>query len=106
VSLAPHSERLYSLRNLEDMERTQTQLASLHSLPVTEAAERGLQASMLGLAASGQHRMPISDLLLAAIAQAHGAVVLHYDAAFERIAEVTGQRHEWIVPRGTGHGAG
>jgi hypothetical protein len=27
--------------------------------------------------------------------------VLHYDAAFDRIAEVTGQPVEWIVPRGT-----
>lgn len=28
-------------------------------------------------------------------------VVLHYDADFERIAAVTGQPNEWVVPRGT-----
>jgi hypothetical protein len=27
--------------------------------------------------------------------------VLHYDADFDLIAEVTGQPSEWIVPRGT-----
>lgn len=39
------------------------------------------------------------------IAHAHSAVVLHYDPDYERIAEITGQSHEWIVPRGSGHGA-
>jgi len=29
--------------------------------------------------------------------------VIHYDSDFERIAEITGQPHEWIVPRGEGH---
>jgi hypothetical protein len=36
-------------------------------------------------------------------AAAHEArlVVLHYDADFERIAELTGQPAQWIVPRGS-----
>jgi hypothetical protein len=28
-------------------------------------------------------------------------VVLHYDADYDRIAEVTGQPAEWVVPPGT-----
>ena len=28
-------------------------------------------------------------------------VLLHYDADFDRIAAVTGQAMEWVVPRGT-----
>ncbi len=52
----------------------------------------------------GQHRTPIPDLMLAAIAHAHSAVVLHYDSDYERVAEVTGQPHEWIIPQGAGHG--
>jgi Pyruvate/2-oxoacid:ferredoxin oxidoreductase gamma subunit len=32
-------------------------------------------------------------------------IVLHYDSDFERISSVTGQPHEWIVPRGSGHGS-
>jgi hypothetical protein len=44
--------------------------------------------------------------MLAAIAHTNSAVVLQYDSDYERIAAVTtGQGHEWIVPRGAGHGA-
>jgi len=43
----------------------------------------------------------VIDLLTAAVAEYHGAVLLHYDADFEHIAAVTGQAHKWIVPRGT-----
>jgi predicted nucleic acid-binding protein len=53
------------------------------------------------LAEQGQHRLPIPDLVIAAAAEAAGLTVLHYDADLERIAEVTGQFHDWIVPRGT-----
>ncbi len=103
VSLA---EILYSARSAAEFARVRDLLSPLPHLGVTSAAESQVIDLMAALAARGQHRMPIPDLLLAAIAQAHGAVVLHYDADFERIAEVTGQRQEWIVPRGTGHGAG
>ncbi len=55
------------------------------------------------LAERGEHRsVPIADLLIAAAAAAAGLVVLHYDRDYERIAEVTGQPVEWIVPAGTG----
>jgi predicted nucleic acid-binding protein len=39
--------------------------------------------------------------LIAAAAEAHDLTVLHYDADFGRIAAVTGQRVEWVVPRGS-----
>ncbi len=54
------------------------------------------------LADRGQHRAAsIPDLLLAAAAEQTGLTVLHYDAAFDLIAEVTGQPVEWVVPRGS-----
>ena len=41
---------------------------------------------------SGFHRsVPIPDLLIAAVAERHGAVLVHDDADYERIAAVTGQ---------------
>lgn len=47
------------------------------------------------LAARGQHRAPsIPDLLLAAVAERAGLVVLHLDKDFELIAEITGQPTE------------
>lgn len=43
----------------------------------------------------------VPDLLIAAAAESLGLTVLHYDADFDRIAAVTGQSCEWVVPAGT-----
>jgi len=100
------SELLYSARNAEELARLRLDLSSLPYMHLTEAAERQVEELMGALATRGQHRTPIPDLMLAAIAQANSAVVLHYDSDYERIAAVTGQSHEWILPRGTGHRSG
>ena len=48
------------------------------------------------------HRsVKIADLIIASAAEAAGATVLHYDADFDRIAEITGQAVRWIAPRGS-----
>jgi hypothetical protein len=53
------------------------------------------------LAAAGRHHgTPAIDLVIAAVAERAGATLLHYDADFDRIAEVTGQPVEWVVPPG------
>ena len=44
------------------------------------------------LADRGQHRAPsVPDLIIAAIAEVAGLVVLHDDKDFELIADITGQ---------------
>jgi predicted nucleic acid-binding protein len=43
----------------------------------------------------------VVDLVIAAVAERHGAVVLHYDHDFDLIAAVTGQPTQWVVPAGT-----
>lgn len=55
------------------------------------------------LVAQGHHRGPgVADLVLAATAITHSAVVLHYDHDFDLIAEIAPQfSHRWIVPRGS-----
>ena len=50
-------------------------------------------------AALRHFRLP--DLIIAAAAELSGATVLHYDADFDRIAEITGQAMEWIAPNGS-----
>ncbi len=50
---------------------------------------------------SQQRGAKITDLLIAAAAEASHLVVLHYDHDFDLIGEVTGQPTEWIVPAGT-----
>jgi len=100
------SELLYSARNAAELARLRLDLSSLPYLHMTAAAERQVEELMTSLAARGQHRTPIPDLMLAAIAHTNSAIVLHYDSDYERIASVTGQAHEWVIPRGTGHGSG
>ncbi len=54
------------------------------------------------LARRSQHRAAgIVDLLTAAIAEHHQAVVLHYDSDFDHIASISGQHAMWVVSRGT-----
>ena len=57
---------------------------------------------MLLLADRGKHRaVGAADLVIAAVAERADLTVLHYDHDFERIAEVTGQRVEALVPPGS-----
>lgn len=104
VCLVSMTELLYSARNAGELAQLRVDLASLPYLHLTASAERQVGDTMAALAGRGQHRTPLADLVLAATAQAGSAVVLHYDIDYERIAAVTGQAHEWILRRGTGHG--
>lgn len=54
------------------------------------------------LARDSRHRgATIPDLVIAAAAERAGLTVLHYDADYDLIAEVTGQAVEWVVERGS-----
>ena len=77
-------------------------LRALPRIPVTEAiVDRALAVQGL-LAERSQHRaVPLPDLLVAACAESAGLTVLHYDADFDRIAELTGQPTRWVMPRGS-----
>jgi predicted nucleic acid-binding protein len=66
-----------------------------------ESVKRALEVQAM-LAERSQHRaVPLPDLLVAACAERAGLAVLHYDADFDRIAGLTGQAAQWIVPRGS-----
>jgi predicted nucleic acid-binding protein len=94
-------EVLYSARNATDYRAILEERRGFESVPITpEVMGRALEVQGL-LAQRGQHRVPIPDLILAAAAESVRLAVIHYDADFERIARVTKQKHEWVVPRGT-----
>jgi predicted nucleic acid-binding protein len=65
-----------------------------------EHVRRARQVQRL-LAARHQRDRKVPDLLVAAAAEADGLTVMHYDADFDRIAAVTGQACEWVVPAGS-----
>lgn len=97
-------ELLYQVRNTAEFDAQQTALRELRWLAGGRDVEHAAMETMRLLAERGQHRTPLPDIMIAATARVHGATVVHYDTDFERIAEATGQTHEWIVPRGSGHG--
>ena len=68
-------------------------------MPRAETLAARTQAA---LAERSQHRGPSPlDLLIAAVAEANAAVLLHYDRHFDLIARVTGQPTEWLARRGS-----
>lgn len=95
-------EVLFSARNHDDHQRIRHRRDLAYSrVPLDDAVfDRAIEVQGL-LARHGQHRLPIPDLIIAAAAEASGLVVLHYDADFDRIAAVSGQVMEWVVPRGS-----
>ena len=91
----------YSARNADTHVAVVVERRAMPRASIDEAVfDRALTVQGL-LARRGQHRLPIPDLLIAAAAERVGLSVLHYDADFDRIAAVTGQPHEWIVPKGS-----
>lgn len=94
-------EVLYSSRNLADYEEILEERRSLDAAPITPEVMATAVDLQHELARSGQHRVPIRDLVISAAALKANLVVLHYDSDFERIAAVGGAAHEWIVPQGS-----
>ncbi len=96
-------ELLFSARNGEEHRARRDDLAlRFVRVPLDQRDfDRAVEVQGL-LAEEAQHRAAsIPDLIVAAAAERAGLTVLHYDADFELIANVTGQSTEWVVPRGS-----
>lgn len=96
-------EMLFSTRSGSEHRTLRTEL----ELPLPrvdldqEVFDRALVVQGL-LAERSQHRgVSTPDLAIAAAAEGAGLTVLHYDRDFDRIATVTGQPVEWVVPAGS-----
>ncbi|HEV7772358.1 MAG TPA: PIN domain nuclease [Conexibacter sp.] len=90
----------YSARDAQDLHAGLRE-PPVASMPVEYAApaseDRALEVLSL-LANHGHHRAPsVPDLLIAAIAERAGLVVLHQDKDFDLIAEITGQPTERLI---------
>lgn len=90
----------YSARTAEDLAAglSRPPVASMpveYATPVAE--DRAIQVLRM-LADRGQHRAPsVPDLIVAAIAETAGLVVLHDDKDFDLIADITGQTVERVA---------
>jgi predicted nucleic acid-binding protein len=95
-------ELLYSARSGADYEAIASGLEGFKRLPLDSRCEALAGRTQALLAARGQHRGPAPvDLLIAAVAEVHGATLLHYDRHFDAIARVTGQPVEWLARPGS-----
>ena len=95
-------ELLYSARTAADLRQILAERRTLPSVAMDQADFDRAAEVMGRLAAKGRHRAAgIPDLLIAAAAERAKLCLLHYDHDFDVIATVTGQRTEWIVPRGS-----
>jgi predicted nucleic acid-binding protein len=90
----------YSARSAAEWDKLMNALGVLELIE-TQASHlaRARQVQRL-LAGKSQRGRKVPDLLVAAAAEQAGLVMLHYDADFDRIARVTGQPCQWVVPAG------
>ncbi|GIH05034.1 ribonuclease VapC51 [Rhizocola hellebori] len=93
----------YSARNLAEFDSVDADRRALfQELPLTRVITDRARQVQRELVRNGKHRGPgVPDLLIAATAEVHGAVVVHYDRDYDVIAELTGQPTRWIVPAGS-----
>jgi predicted nucleic acid-binding protein len=95
-------ELLYSAPSPSVYAELAALLRALPRVPIyEEVVERALEVQD-ALARRSQHRaVPLPDLIVAACAESADLTVLHYDADYDLIAEVTGQPVRWVLPRGS-----
>jgi len=90
-----------SARNDKEWDQLMEGLKALpRVLTTTKHVERALQVQRQ-LASASQRGREIPALLVAAAAEELGLTVLHYDADFDLISQMTGQLCEWVVPKGS-----
>jgi predicted nucleic acid-binding protein len=93
----------YSARSAEGHDDLFGELEGLDYLDVNLEAERRALDAQAQLARVGHHRVAPVDLMIAALAHAHGVGVLHYDSDYDVILEKTDLEFhsEWLMPRGS-----
>jgi predicted nucleic acid-binding protein len=97
-------ELLYESRNGSEFAETRTALDLLPQCAIGPREWRRALNVYETLAHQGglhHRRVKRPDLLIAAAAESAGLPVLHYDADFDVIAEITGQPTRWVAPRGS-----
>ncbi len=85
-------EILYSARSTEDFLVLREDLDAYRDLRIDASTLAAAESAQRELAARGQHRVALTDLLIGACAQQHGADVLHVDRHLDLLATTFGFR--------------
>jgi predicted nucleic acid-binding protein len=93
----------YSARSGEDHSALLADLALLPRVEIDSDVERLALRAQGQLAAVGHHRLPPTDIVIAACAHRTGSAVLHYDPDYDLITAHTTLEFEsdWVAPAGS-----
>lgn len=93
----------YSARSADDHRTLLGDLSFLPRVEIDADVESLALRAQSELAAVGHHRLPPTDLVIAACAHHAGHAVLHYDRDYDIIAKHTRLdfSSEWVAPAGT-----
>jgi predicted nucleic acid-binding protein len=93
----------FSARSPAERNTLMERLRRLPHVAVDEEVERLAMDAQRALTDVGHHRLPLTDLVIAACAHRAGTGVLHYDRDYDLIAEHTGLVFEslWVAEAGT-----
>jgi hypothetical protein len=93
----------FSALSAADLRTMMDRLQRLPHAAVDDEVERLALEAQRELADVGHHRLPLTDVVIAACAHRAGIGVLHYDRDYDLIAEHTGLVFEslWIAEPGT-----
>lgn len=93
-------ELLFSTRDGVEYAGLDERLGALRDIAVTASAQRAAMAAQRQLAEVGplHHRIPLPDLLIAAVAQEHALTVLHEDRHFEHLQRVMSFAAHRLLP--------
>ncbi|HEX5527745.1 MAG TPA: PIN domain-containing protein [Solirubrobacterales bacterium] len=94
-------ELMVDARGSEGVATVERTLEELREIPVDRGVQRAVLATMRELAADGSHgahRFPLTDLTVAAAAQAASIGILHFDQHLERLGKHLGVAASWISP--------
>jgi len=91
----------YSARSAREWDDLQTALSAFELVETESRHMKRARQVQRMLAGRSQRGRKVPDLLVAATAEEAGLIVLHYDADFDRIAAVTGQKCEWVAAPGS-----
>jgi predicted nucleic acid-binding protein len=95
-------EVVHSARTLRDAQRVRELLRGFDWLAMPdEVWDRAVEVQIDAVRRGIHRALSMADLLIAATAERHGAIVLHYDGDFDLIAAITGQQTSWVVQAGT-----
>ncbi len=96
-------EALYSARDVDEFRALEARIGVLPRVsPATRTYDLAIRALRdLCAARPHSHRLPAADVFIAALAHEARVGVLHYDAHYDRLAEVLDFESRWIAPPGS-----